>query len=331
MEDSKGENNIVLYQDDDGQIKVSVRFSDEDVWITQVQLAEIYATTRQNIGQHIDNIYNDGELPKESTIKKFFIVQQEGNRQVRREIDHYNLDVIIAIGYRVQSKVATHFRQWATARLHEYIQKGFSIDDERLKNGGNRYFKELLQRIRDIRSSERNFYQQVTDIYATSTDYDPRSKTTLNFFATVQNKLHYAVHEHTAAELIYDRVDSEKPFVGMTNFKGDYVTRDDVKIAKNYLSEIELQRLNLLVSSFLDFAEFQALEEKPMTMQNWVDALDKQIVMHQRKILEGKGTISHEQAMQKAEQEYEIYRKHQLENMKSDFDLFMDEVKAIEK
>jgi hypothetical protein len=331
MEDSKGENNIVLYQDDDGQIKVSVRFSDEDVWITQVQLAEIYATTRQNIGQHIDNIYNDGELPKESTIKKFFIVQQEGNRQVRREIDHYNLDVIIAIGYRVQSKVATRFRQWATTRLHEYIQKGFSIDDERLKNGGNRYFKELLQRIRDIRSSERNFYQQVTDIYATSTDYDPRSKTTLNFFATVQNKLHYAVHEHTAAELIYVRVDSEKPFVGMTNFKGDYVTRDDVKIAKNYLSEIELQRLNLLVSSFLDFAEFQALEEKPMTMQNWVDALDKQIVMHQRKILEGKGTISHEQAMQKAEQEYEIYRKHQLENMKSDFDLFMDEVKAIEK
>ena len=331
MEDSKGENNIVLYQDDDGKIKVSIRFSDEDVWITQVQLAEIYATTRQNIGQHIDNIYNDGELPKESTIKKFFIVQQEGNRQVRREIDHYNLDVIIAIGYRVQSKVATRFRQWATARLHEYIQKGFSIDDERLKNGGNRYFKELLQRIRDIRSSERNFYQQVTDIYATSTDYDPRSKTTLNFFATVQNKLHYAVHEHTAAELIYDRVDSEKPFVGMTNFKGDYVTRDDVKIAKNYLSEIELQRLNLLVSSFLDFAEFQALEEKPMTMQNWVDALDKQIVMHQRKILEGKGTISHEQAMQKAEQEYEIYRKHQLENMKSDFDLFMDEIKAIEK
>lgn len=331
MEDSKSENNIVLYQDDDGKIKVSVRFSDEDVWITQVQLAEIYATSRQNIGQHIDNVYKDGELPKESTIKKFFIVQQEGNRQVRREIDHYNLDVIIAIGYRVQSKVATRFRQWATARLHEYIQKGFSIDDERLKNGGNRYFKELLQRIRDIRSSERNFYQQVTDIYATSTDYDPRSQTTLNFFATVQNKLHYAVHEHTAAELIYDRVDSEKPFVGMTNFKGDYVTRDDVKIAKNYLSEIELQRLNLLVSSFLDFAEFQALEEKTMTMQNWVDALDKQIIMHQRKILEGKGSISHEQAIQKAEQEYEIYRKHQLENMKSDFDLFMDEVKTIEK
>ena len=331
MDNSKGENNIVLYKDEEGRLNVSVRFSDDDVWVTQVQLAEIYATTRQNISQHIDNIFNDGELPKEATIKKFFIVQQEGNRQVKREIDHYNLDVIIAIGYRVQSKVATRFRQWATARLHEYIQKGFAIDDERLKNGGNRYFKELLQRIRDIRSSERNFYQQVTDIYATSTDYDPRSKTTLNFFSTVQNKLHYAVHEHTAAELIYNRVDSEKPFVGMTNFKGDYVTRDDVKIAKNYLSEIELQRLNLLVSSFLDYAEFQALEENPMTMQNWVDALDRQIVMHQRKILEGKGTISHEQAMQKAEQEYDIYRKHQLENMKSDFDLVMDEVKLIDK
>ena len=236
-----------------------MRFANEDVWVTAVQLAELYNTTRQNIGQHLDNIYKDRELPQEATIKKFFIVQQEGIRKVKREIDHYNLDVIIALGYRVQSDVAVRFRRWATQRLHEYIQKGFVMDDERLKQGRNRYFRELLQRIRDIRSSERNFYQQVTDIYATATDYDPRSKTTLNFFATVQNKLHYAVHEHTAAELIYERVDSEKPFVGMTNFKGDYVTKDDVKIAKNYLSEVELQRLNLLVSEFLDFAEFQAL------------------------------------------------------------------------
>ena len=279
------ENEIILYTDENGRTNVSVRFADEDVWVTAVQLSEIYNTTRQNIGQHIENIYKDGELPREATIKKFFIVQKEGSREVKREIDHYNLDVIIAVGYRVQSDVAVRFRRWATQRLHEYIQKGFTMDDERLKQGRNRYFKELLQRIRDIRSSERNFYQQVTDIYATATDYDSRSKMTLNFFATVQNKLHYAVHEHTAAELIYERVDSEKPFVGMTNFKGDYVTKDDVKIAKNFLSEIELQRLNLLVSEFLDFAEFQALEEKPMKMQDWILALDNQIVAHQRKIL----------------------------------------------
>jgi len=326
---SELENTFLLYHDKDGKTDVSVRFADEDVWVTQVQLAELYETTRQNIGQHIENIYVDMELPREATIKKFFIVQQEGKREVRREIDHYNLDVIIAIGYRVQSPVATRFRRWATARLHEFIQKGFSLDDERLKNGRNRYFKELLQRIRDIRSSERNFYQQVTDIYATSIDYDPRKKITKDFFATVQNKLHYAVHEHTAAELIYERVDSEKPFVGMTNFKGNYITEDDVKIAKNFLSEKELQRLNLMVSQFLDFAELQALDEKPMKMQDWVAALDSQIVMSQRKILEGKGKISHDEAMEKAEREYSLFRQKELANLKSDFDLFLEETKKL--
>lgn len=325
------ENNIILYTDENGKTDISVRFADEDVWVTQVQLAELYKTTRQNIGQHIENIYKDEELPRDATIKKFFIVQQEGSRQVKREIEHYNLDVIIAIGYRIQSAVATRFRRWATERLHEYIQKGFSLDDERLKNGRNRYFKELLQRIRDIRSSERNFYQQVTDIYATATDYDPRAKITLQFFATVQNKLHYAVHEHTAAELIYERVNSEKPFVGMTNFKGSYVTKDDVKIAKNYLTEKELQRLNLMVSQFLDFAELQALDENPMKMQDWIEALDNQIVMTKRKILEDNGKISHEQAIKKAEKEYDLYRQKQLVNLKSDFDLFMQDVKNLEK
>ena len=323
------ENEILLYNDENGKTNISVRFADEDVWVTAVQLAEIYNTTRQNIGQHLDNIFKDNELPKEATIKKFFIVQQEGTRQVKREIDHYNLDVIIAIGYRVQSDVAVRFRRWATQRLHEYIQKGFTMDDERLKQGRNRYFKELLQRIRDIRSSERNFYQQVTDIYATATDYDPRSKMTLDFFATVQNKLHYAVHEHTASELIYERVDSEKPFVGMTNFKGDYVTKDDVKIPKNYLSEIELQRLNLLVSEFLDFAEFQALDEKAMKMSDWIEALDNQIIAHKRKILEGNGKISHKQAIEKAEKEYEIFRKKELAGLKSDFDLFIEDINKI--
>lgn len=316
----KNENNIIIYQDEDGVTKVSVKFNDEDIWLTQNQIAEIYKTTKQNISSHINNIYEDKELNTDSTVKKFLTVQSEGNRQVKRNIDHYNLDMIIALGYRVQSQVATRFRVWATQRLHEYMQKGFTMDDERLKQGGNRYFRELLQRIRDIRSSERNFYQQVTDIYATSIDYDPRSDLTKKFFATVQNKLHFAVHEHTAAELIYERVDNEKPFVGMTNFKGDYVTVDDVKIAKNYLSEIELQRLNLLVSQFLDFAEFQALEQQAMTMNDWINELDNQIVQNKRKFLEGKGKISHQEAIEKAEKEFEIYREREMKQLESDFD-----------
>ena len=294
------ENKIILYQDDNEITRVSVRFADKDLWLTQNQLAEIYCTTQQNISQHVDNIYKDGELAIEATNKKFLLVRQEGNRQVKRNIDHYNLDMIIALGYRIQSQVA--------------------MDDERLKQGGNRYFRELLQRIRDIRSSERNFYQQITDIYATATDYDPRDEMTKMFFATVQNKLHYAVHENTAAEVIYNRVDNEKPFVGMTNFKGYYVTKDDVKIAKNYLSEIELQRLNLLVSGFLDFAEFQALEMNPMTMKDWIEALDNQIIAHKRKVLIGKGNISHKQAIEKAEKEFAIYRKREMNLLESDFD-----------
>jgi hypothetical protein len=254
------------------------------------------------------------------------LVRQEGGRKVQRNMDHYNLDMIIALGYRVQSQVATRFRRWATERLHEYIQKGFTMDDERLKQGGNRYFRELLQRIRDIRASERNFYQQVTDIYATSIDYDPRDSMTRDFFATVQNKLHYAVHEHTAAEVIYNRVDNGKPMVGMTNFKGNYITRDDVKIAKNYLTEGELQRLNLLVSQFLDFAEFQALEMKEMRMSDWIEALDNQIIMLQRKLLEGKGQVSHKQAMEKAEKEFNIYRMREMAQLESDFDKMMKEL-----
>ena len=323
------ENNIIIYQDEDGVTKVSVKFSDEDIWLTQNQIAEIYKTTKQNISSHISNIYKDKELEMISTVKKFLTVQTEGNRQVKRNIDHYNLDMIIALGYRVQSQVATRFRIWATQRLHEYMQKGFTMDDERLKQGGNRYFRELLQRIRDIRSSERNFYQQVTDIYATSIDYDPRSDLTKNFFATVQNKLHFAVHEHTAAELIYERVDNEKPFVGMTNFKGDYVTIDDVKIAKNYLSEIELQRLNLLVSQFLDFAEFQALEQQAMTMKAWINELDNQIIQNKRKILEGKGKISHQEAIEKAEKEFKMYRDREMKQLESDFDKMVKMLKKL--
>lgn len=259
-------------------------------------------------------------MVEKATRKKFFLVRQEGSRQVKREVDHYNLDIIIALGYRVQSPVAVHFRRWATERLHEYIQKGFTMDDERLKQGGNRYFRELLQRIRDIRSSERNFYQQVTDIYATSVDYDPRANMTKLFFATVQNKMHYAAHEHTTAELIYERVDNEKPFVGMTNFKGNYVTRDDVKIAKNYLTELELQRLNLLTSQFLDYAEFQALEQTPMRMADWIAAVDDQVLRLRKNILEGSGSISHKGAIEKAEREFEIYREREMRMLESDFD-----------
>ena len=314
------ENKLILYKDDEGKVNVNVRFADEDVWLTQAQLAEIYNTTQQNISLHQKGIYADGELDESVTHKKYLLVRQEGKRQVQREIDHYNLDMIIALGYRVQSPIAVRFRRWATQRLHEYIQKGFTMDDERLKQGGNRYFKELLQRIRDIRSSERNFYQQVTDIYATSTDYDPRAKMTKLFFATVQNKMHYAVHEHTAAELIYERVDNEKPFVGMTNFKGNYVTRDDVKIAKNYLSELELQRLNLLTSQFLAYAEFQALEQNPMTMADWIAALDDQILRLRKNILEGNGTVSNQEAIEKAEREFEIYREREMRQLESDFD-----------
>ena len=320
MTKEKNKNYLIIYQNDNGLVKVNVRFANEDVWLTQGQLAEIYDTTQENVSMHISNIYKDGELEHERTYKKFLLVRQEGTRSVQRNIDHYNLDMIIALGYRVQSQVATRFRRWATERLHEYIQKGFAMDDDRLKQGGNRYFRELLQRIRDIRASERNFYQQITDIYATSVDYDPRTNLTRTFFATVQNKLHYAVHEHTAAEIIYDRVDSEKPLVGMTNFKGDYVTKDDIKIAKNYLTEKELQRLNLLVSQFLDFAEFQALEERPMRMADWIAALDNQIIALQRKLLEGKGSVSHQEAIEKAEREFNIYRQREMAQLESDFD-----------
>ena len=317
------ENKLILYNDENGKLSVNVRFADDDVWLTQAQLVDIYQSSKSNISEHIKHIFEDRELDETVVVRKFRITTQHGAMEGKtqsRDVAHYNLDVIIALGYRVQSTIAVRFRRWATQRLHEYIQKGFTIDDERLKQGGNRYFKELLQRIRDIRSSERNFYQQVTDIYATSTDYDPRAKTTKMFFATVQNKMHYAVHEHTVAELIYERVDNEKPLVGMTNFKGNYVTCDDVKIAKNYLTEMELQRLNLLTSQFLDYAEFQALEQNPMSMTDWIAALDDHIMRLRKNILQGNGTVSHQEAIEKAEQEFEIYREREMRLLESDFD-----------
>ena len=311
------ENKLILYKDEEGRVSVNTRFTDEDVWLTQAQLVEIYQSSKSNISEHLTNIFADKELEQDAVVRKFRITAADGKNY---QVLHYNLDVIIALGYRVQSPIAVRFRRWATQRLHEYIQKGFTMDDERLKQGGNRYFRELLQRIRDIRSSERNFYQQVTDIYATSTDYDPRAQMTKLFFATVQNKMHYAVHEHTAAEVVYERVDSDKPNVGMLTFKGDYVTRDDVRIAKNYLTENELSRLNLLVSQFLDFAEYKALAEEPMSMSDWVAALDDQLKRLRAKLLTGKGKVSHEEAMEKAEREFTIYRQREMRQLKSDFD-----------
>ena len=319
---------FVLYQDDNGVTNVNVRFDGEDVWLSQQQIAMLFDTTQQNVSQHINSVIEEGELSKPATHKDFLLVRQEGNRSVKRQIEHYNLDMIIAVGYRVKSQVATRFRQWATQRLHEYVQKGFAIDDERLKGSGNRYFRELLQRVRDIRSSERNLYQQVTDIYATSVDYNPKADVTRRFFATVQNKMHYAAHQHTAAEVIYERVDADKPMVGMTNFKGDYITRDDVKIAKNYLSERELQVLNLLVSQYLDFAELQAIEQQPMTMQQWIEKLDNVLSMGNRPLLAGAGSVSHQQAVEKATKEFEDYRHRELLQYESDFDRAIKELKA---
>ena len=311
---------FAVFSTNAGKPAVVARFENNDVWLTQKHLAELFSTSKQLISHHIKNILESGELSESTTVKKYLTIEEKLGKQVEIARYHYNLDMIIALGYRIDSPIAIRFRQWATVRLHELIQKGFALEDERLKAGGNRYFKELLQRIRDIRSSERNFYQQVTDVYATATDYDPRADITREFFATVQNKMHYAVHEHTAAEVIYERVDNEKPNVGMMTFKGDYVTRDDVRIAKNYLTENELSRLNLLVSQFLDFAEYKALAEEPMSMRDWINALDDQLKRLRARLLVGKGSVSHDAAMEKAEHEFEIYRQREMRQLKSDFD-----------
>ena len=322
---------FLIYQDDNGIARVNVRFEGEDVWLTQEQMMELFDASQQDVSYHIGQIYEEEEQDPERTHKKFLLVRQEGNRSVRRQISHYNLDMIIAVGYRVKSQVATRFRQWATAHLREFIQKGFVLDDERLKGNRSRYFRELLQRIRDIRSSERNLYQQVTDIFITSIDYDPNANLTRQFFATVQNKLHYAAHQHTAAELIYDRVDADKPMVGMTNFKGNYITKEDVQIAKNYLTEQELTYLNLLVSQYLDFAEIQALQQMPMKMVEWIEKLDELMKLSGRQLLVGKGTISHEEAKQKAIAEFEKYRKLEMLQYESDYDRAIRELIDKEK
>ncbi len=315
--------NVVLYKSDDGELKIDVKLEDETAWLSQQQLVKLFKTSKQLISHHINNIFDEGELDKNSVVKKYLTTAADGKNY---QTNFYNLDMIISLGYRINSKIATTFRQWATARLKEYIIKGFTLDDERLKQNGGRYFKELLQRIRDIRSSERNLWQQVTDIYATSIDYDKDNKLTREFFATVQNKMHYAVHHQTAAEVVYNRVDGEKPMIGMTNFKGDYITKADTHIAKNYLNEDELNILNLLVSRFLDYAELQAVSRKAMTMNDWKERLDMELKSVGREILADNGKISHEQAVKKADTEYGKYRQKELEDYKSDFDRAIEEL-----
>ena len=306
-------NQIIIYQGENGETHIEVKFTGDTVWLSQQQMAELYQTTRPNIVQHIRNIYEDGELAEKATCKNFLQVRQEGTRQVSREIPFYNLDMIISLGYRIRSVIATHFRRWATERLKEYIIKGFTMDDERLKgNGGGAYWRELLDRIRDIRSSEKVMYRQVLDLYATAVDYDPRSDISIEFFKIVQNKLHFAAHGHTAAEVIFNRANAESPLMGLTSFKGDHPTLRDAKIAKNYLSEEELKILNNLVSGYFDFAEIQAMRRRPMYMIDYVQQLDNILSSTGEALLKGAGSISHQQAMEKAEREYRLFQVREL-------------------
>ena len=309
--------NFILYKTSDNKVSINVQIEDETVWLTQDQMAELFDKSKPTIVEHLGNIFEEGELDESSVVRKFRITAADGKSY---DVKHYNLDVIISVGYRVKSLRGTQFRQWATKRLREYIVKGFTMDDERLKQGGGRYFRELLQRIRDIRSSERNLYQQVTDIYATSIDYKKDVKLTRQFFATVQNKMHVAAHGRTAAELVYERTDAKKPNMGLTNFKGDYITSDDVEVAKNYLSEEELNVLNLIVSQYLDFAELQATRQRAMTMQQWIDKLDEFLKISDSSVLAGAGKIKHEQAMVKAKREFKKYRDEEMRRLESDFD-----------
>lgn len=325
---SSSHGEFLVYETEDGRIKLEVRLQDETVWLTQQLIAELFQTSVPNINMHIHNIYEEGELASEGTIKKFLIVRDEGSRQVKRGLDHYNLDVVISVGYRVKSQIATRFRIWATQRLKEYIIKGFTLDDERLKNPDQPfdYFEELSRRIQDIRTSERRFYQKITDIYATSLDYDPTLDLSIRFFQTVQNKMHWAITGQTAAEIIHTRADAEKPNMGLTNWRGSKVRKQDVGIAKNYLQEDELAALNNLVEQYLIFAEGQAMRRIPMYMKDWIAKLDAFLNLNDRQILTHLGRISHELALQLAEQEYEKFEHLRLKKQNqvdSDFDRFI--------
>ncbi len=319
---------IIIYTDESGLTKIDVTLEEDTLWLTQAQMAQLYQTSRTNVVEHIKHIYEEGELVLEATCRNFRQVREEGNRKVERELTFYNLDMIIALGYRVRSIIATRFRQWATERLKEYIIKGFTLDDDRLKQlGGGSYWKELLERIRDIRATEKVLYRQVLEIYATSIDYDPRAAVTKEFFQKVQNKLHYAIHGHTAAELIVERADAEKEFMGLLTFRGNQPTLVEARTAKNYLNEKELRAMGQLVSGYLDFAERQAERQQPMTMNDWALYLDRILTMSGEQLLQDAGKVSHTDAMEHATNEYRKYKQRTLSDVERDY---LEAIKRIE-
>lgn len=336
MEHDKPEDKIIIYEGANGRPKLEVHFENETVWLGQDQIAELFNKGRSTIAEHIINIFKEGELEEEVVCREFRRTTEHGaikGKTQETSVKHYNLDVIISVGYRVKSVHGTRFRQWATARLREYIIKGFTMDDERLKQGGGRarYFDELLQRIRDIRSSERMFYQKVTDIYATSIDYKVDAELTKRFFATVQNKMHFAVHGHTAAEIISKRADAKQPLMGLTSFKGNYITEADTHIAKNYLTESEIKQLNLIVSLYIDFADLQAISGRLMKMADWIKKLDEFLIISEKRLLHSAGTVSAKQAEETALKEYEKYRASQDGTYISDFDREVKKILEMEK
>ena len=319
------ENKVIIYTANDGKTKIDVKLEEDTLWLTQAQMCELYQTSKSNVSEHIKHIFEEGELNEESVVRKFRTTAADGKEYL---VSHYNLDMIIALGYRVRSIIATRFRQWATERLKEYIVKGFTLDDERLKKlGGGSYWKELLERIRDIRASEKVLYRQILEIYATSIDYDPQAQVSQDFFKKVQNKIHYAIHGHTAAELIVERADAEKDFMGLLTFKGNHPTLIEAKTAKNYLNEKELRAMGQLVSGYLDFAERQAEREQVMTMNDWAAYLDRILTMSGEQLLQGSGSVSHEDAMEHATMEYRKYKQRTLSDVERDY-LFS--IKSIE-
>ena len=319
------ENKVIIYTANDGKTKIDVKLEEETLWLTQAQMCELYQTSKSNVSEHIKHIFGEGELNKESVVRNFRTTAADGKEYL---VSHYNLDMVIALGYRVRTIIATRFRQWATERLKEYIVKGFTIDDERLKKlGGGSYWKELLERIRDIRATEKVLYRQILEIYATSIDYDPRAQVSQNFFKKVQNKIHYAIHGHTAAELIFERADAEKDFMGLLTFKGNHPTLIEAKTAKNYLNEKELRAMGQLVSGYLDFAERQAEREQVMTMNDWAAYLDRILTMSGEQLLQGSGSVSHEQAMEHATTEYRKYKQRTISDAERDYLL---SIKSIE-
>lgn len=320
---------ILIYTGQDGLTKIDVKLEEDTLWLTQAQMCELYQTSRTNVVEHIKHIYEEGELQEEATCRNFRQVRQEGNRMVNRSVPYYNLDMIIALGYRVRSITATRFRQWATLRLKEYITKGFTLDDDRLKKlGGGGYWKELLERIRDIRATEKVFYRQVLEIYATSIDYDPRASVSQEFFKKVQNKIHFAIHGHTAAELIVERADAEKDFMGLLTFKGTQPTLAEARTAKNYLDDKELRSMGQLVSGYLDFAERQAEKELPMTMNDWANYLDRILTMSGEQLLQDAGKVSHSEAMEHATNEYRKYKQRTISDVEHDY---LDAIKRLGK